>query len=363
MQVKFSQNSGRHARWLLAPMMGMMIMVTMAGSVSVARAQSVSIEIFASRIEALEEGLKDVRGVLEEDLRALRQQIDGKGDIDQGRIEALENQLGKLIDQMRMLNSRLERTLEVTSDNEFRLLRMEKRIESLMRMGIEGDLANAAQAQSQPAAGQTPPATGAGDVPASSLNAQQDTSAGWTIEASKLEEEMQKPAAADQQADTAPEPKAGEAINAGKEAAIAPKPQPEVKSVLPDAAPEEQYRFALGKALQSDLDTAEEAFREFVAANKEHDRLADATFWLGRVQFMKGSFEAAAMTFTEFNTVWPTDSRVEKTTLWIAEAVSTFASKPEVCELLEQLPTLVENPTDSFFDRLGKLKTKSECTS
>jgi TolA-binding protein len=333
------------------------------GVVSTARAQSVSIEIFANRVEALEEGLKDVRGVIEEDMRALRQEIEANGAIDPAKIEMLENQIGKLVDQMRVLNNRLERTLEVASDNEFRLLRMEKRLESLMRLGIEDDLAAAT----------TPSGSGAGDVPSSSLNAQADTSAAWTIEASKLEENLP---ADGQGAAATPATGAGDTAAASTETAPVSErdstatptetqalasAEPAPVSVLPDTSPDEQYRFALGKALQNDLNTAEEAFREFIEKNGEHSRLADATFWLGRVQFMKGAFEQSAMTFTRFNTNWPTDSRLEKTTLWIAEAVSTFASKNEVCDLLQSLPSLVETPTESFFDRLEKLKTSAEC--
>jgi len=332
------------------------------GVVSTARAQSVSIEIFANRVEALEEGLKDVRGVIEEDMRALRQEIEANGAIDPAKIEMLENQIGKLVDQMRVLNNRLERTLEVASDNEFRLLRMEKRLESLMRLGIEDDLAAA-----------SPSGKGAGDVPSSSLNAQADTSAAWTIEASKLEENLPTdgqgaaatPAtgAGDNTAastETAPVSERDSTATPAETQALA-SAEPAPVSVLPDTSPDEQYRFALGKALQNDLNTAEEAFREFIEKNGEHSRLADATFWLGRVQFMKGAFEQSAMTFTRFNTNWPTDSRLEKTTLWIAEAVSTFASKNEVCDLLQSLPSLVETPTESFFDRLEKLKTSAEC--
>jgi len=334
------------------------------GVVTTARAQSVSIEIFATRVEALEEGLKDVRGVIEEDMRALRQELNANGSIDPAKIEMLENQIGKLVDQMRVLNNRLERTLEVASDNEFRLLRMEKRLESLMRLGIEDDLAAAT----------TPSGSGAGDVPSSSLNAQADTSAAWTIEASKLEENLPENGqgaagvAAPETSDNATAAATETAPVSERDSTATPAEtqvlasvEPEPVSVLPDVSPDEQYRFALGKALQNDLTTAEEAFREFIEKNGEHSRLADATFWLGRVQFMKGAFEQSAMTFTRFNTNWPTDSRLEKTTLWIAEAVSTFASKNEVCDLLQSLPSLVETPTESFFDRLEKLKTSAEC--
>ena len=132
-------------------------------------------------------------------------------------------------------------------------------------------------------------------------------------------------------------------------------------SVLPDVSPDEQYRFALGKALQNDLVMAEDALAEFITTNPDHGRTNDATFWLGRVQFMQGSYEQAAMTFTEFNTVWPTDARREKTTLWIAESISYFAPAEEICDLLASLPSLIEDPTDNFFSRLDGLKEKSQC--
>ena len=105
--------------------------------------------------------------------------------------------------------------------------------------------------------------------------------------------------------------------------------------VLPDVSPEEQYRFSLGKALANDLVTAEAAFDEFREVNKGHERFADATFWLGRVQFVQGKYEQAAMTFSEFNTNFPTDNRLVKTTMWIAESVSRFAPREQACEIYE----------------------------
>ena len=55
---------------------------------------------------------------------------------------------------------------------------------------------------------------------------------------------------------------------------------PAEPEVLPAVSPEEQYRFALGRALQNDLETAERAFSEFRIFNVGHERQADATFWL-----------------------------------------------------------------------------------
>ncbi len=134
--------------------------------------------------------------------------------------------------------------------------------------------------------------------------------------------------------------------------------QPEV---LPAVSPEEQYRFALGRALQNDLETAELAFAEFRTFNQGHARQADSIFWLGRVQFMRGEFEKAAMTFSEFNSAYPGDARLVDTTMWIAESVSHFAPPEQACEIYASLPQLIDTPPDTFLAQLSKLSDDANC--
>jgi TolA-binding protein len=144
-----------------------------------------------------------------------------------------------------------------------------------------------------------------------------------------------------------------------EEASVLPaKPE-----ILPDESPDEQYRFALGKALQNDLETAENAFAEFRLFNKGHSREADAAFWLGRVQFMRGSYEKAAMTFSEFNSEYPNDARLVDTTMWIAESVSHFAPQDQACAIYASLPSLLDSPPESFTTQLAKLSAASNCDS
>ncbi|MGC6484478.1 MAG: hypothetical protein ACON4P_02310 [Candidatus Puniceispirillales bacterium] len=321
--------------------------------VAPANAQDTSLELFQSRIMALEEGLKDVRGSLETDLRAIKQKLETSGSASGADMQALNNQIQKLADELASMNNRLERTLSAVSDNEFRLLRMEKRLESLMRLGIDRTLGETAPAG--PAAN-----SGAGAVPGSSLNSSADQSSVWTMNADDLEnslDETAQPATETQPEDVAL------SVPETTEATAEIQPEPEPVRVLPDASPEDQYQFALGKALQNDLATAEQAFEEFTRTHESHERTADAHFWLGRVQFKRGAYEQAVMTFSNFQTQWPNDARVEKTTLWIGEAVSNFATQDDVCELLSSLPSFVPNPTESFFVRLDKLKTQSACGS
>ena len=59
-----------------------------------ALAQS-SIEIFQDKLIAVEEGLKDIRSVVEEDFRALKQSLEDSEDVDSDEVRALENRLEK----------------------------------------------------------------------------------------------------------------------------------------------------------------------------------------------------------------------------------------------------------------------------
>lgn len=299
------------------------------------------------RIESLEESIKDIRRVLEEDLRELRQSAGGGG-LSSGDVERLLSRLADLSDQVAALNGRLERTIEVAGDNEFRMLRLERRVDNLIRAGVE----QAPGAGQQAAGG--PVGTGTGDIPSSNLSAQVDQEAQWTIGNRTLQREL-----SNNRSDSGDSRDAGSNTrNTVRLAATGAA----AGSVLPDSDPEEQYKFALGKALQNDLEVAEQAFGEFTSRHAGHALMADASFWLGRVQFMRGSYEKAVKTFSDFNTQWPDDARIEKTTLWIGESVPHFATREEVCELLELLPSQVSDPTDGFHDRIDSLKAESNCT-
>ena len=93
-------------------------------------------------------------------------------------------------------------------------------------------------------------------------------------------------------------------------------------SILPNVSEEEQYRYALGRAIQNDYITAEKAFIEFKNLNPDHVRASDSLFWLGRVQFMQGFYEKSAMTISEFNSMYSADPRIPETTLLIAPTIS-----------------------------------------
>ncbi|MEK9790332.1 MAG: hypothetical protein VW542_05045, partial [Alphaproteobacteria bacterium] len=102
------------------------------------------------RLDLLETDLRDMRGILETDVRNLKMQITQLGNnassgetATTAEIRDLRDQIERLADAVAMTSRRMERTLELTSDMEFRLLRMEKRLQTLMNLGGD-ELARAA---------------------------------------------------------------------------------------------------------------------------------------------------------------------------------------------------------------------------
>jgi TolA-binding protein len=340
------------------------------------------------RMDIIEAGLKDVRGILESDLREIKMKVEQMqsssseaGTSQTADLIALRDQMEKLGDMLAMTNRRMERTLEITSDTEFRLLRLEKRMQTLLMLG--GDDAAAALVQQD--------TIGAGEAAAVQMSRDVDTGiSSWSVEENSLNDALANvegdnatsgASAVDENAGLAQAGSAdtgstdnGSADTGSTESALAAgdnailanaettgETEPAQPEVLPAVSPEEQYRFALGRALQNDLETAELAFSEFRTFNKGHARQADSIFWLGRVQFMRGEFEKAAMTFSEFNSAYPGDARLVDTTMWIAESVSHFAPPEQACEIYASLPQLIDTPPGTFLAQLSKLSDDANC--
>ena len=328
----------------------------------------------SQRLDLLETDLRDMRGILETDLRNLKMQIQQLGNnaasgetATTAEIRDLRDQVERLADAVAMTSRRMERTLEMNSDMEFRLLRMEKRLQTLMTMGGD-ELANAAVEDDTIAAGDSGEVSMTRDLDSGEIT--------WQMSATKLNEQMNANAGVGDNAtaaqatdlasagalpadsDTAGnvDNSTGEAAPAAVAPAVPPKPE-----ILPDAAPEEQYNFALQRAMQNDLETAEAAFAEFRAINGDHPRQADALFWLGRIQFLREQFDLAAMTFSEFNSAYPDDARIVDTTMWIAEAVSRFAPADQACAIYASLPNLLDSPPERFTERLAALSQAANC--
>lgn len=319
------------------------------------------------RMDTIENGLKDIRGTLEVELRDIRTKLEqlsaaalagqSEASVD---VKQFQAELARLNDSIDILNQRVSRTLELTSDVEFRVLRLEKRMQTLM--SLSGEELTEQLAQQDVSAAQAPPSVSIG----------RDTDTGdtvWKIEQDELDAHLDSDNKTLAETDNTTEAKpADESLAQTDTTAPQPEPedapeQPQAPQYLPDASPEEQYRFALARALQNDLKTAENAFVEFGELHPEHERAVDALFWQGRVQFIQGEFEMAATTFSKFNALHSNDPRISDTTLWIAESVAKFANPEQACAIYENLAQFLDQPPESFVSRIAELSASAGCSS
>ena len=142
----------------------------------------------SQRLDLLETDLRDMRGTLETDLRTLKMQITQLGNnaasgetANTAEISDLRDQVERLVDSVAMIDRRMQRMLEMNSDMEFRLLRMEKRLQTLMSMGGD-ELANAAVQDDTIAAGEGGEVSMSRDADSGEIT--------WQMSASKLDEQM-----------------------------------------------------------------------------------------------------------------------------------------------------------------------------
>jgi len=133
--------------------------------------------------------------------------------------------------------------------------------------------------------------------------------------------------------------------------------------ILNKTNPEENYNVALDFAVNLDFVNAEKAFKEFLIVHKDSNKVADAQYWLGRVYFAQSKFEEAAITFAEFNSVFPNDARFQETTLLIAESAVNFAPKNQLCDILKQSLEFMINPSEKFTNRINVLKNENQCNA
>lgn len=335
------------------------------------------------RMDLLEDGLKGVRGTIEMELQNIRTEIESLAASSianqsgaSSDVKSIQGELAKLADNIAIVSQRINNTLNLYSDIEFRILRLEKRLNTLLSLSSDEVVDKLAQGEVS--------AAGAGPSVAMSRDAKTGQTV-WTIDKEQLEEQLaQDNASRDETAQTTPDAAENSAIeespaepNAENPLEVADvQPQSDITaqsqtqeaveaspSILPDASSEDQFRFALTRALQNDLETAEKAFIEFSELYPEHERSADALFWLGRVQFIQGEFEKSATTFSKFNALYSTDPRLPDTTLWIAESVSKFAAPEQACDIYDNLGKFLDQPPESFVARLKELSDGANCSS
>ena len=352
--MKQIMNSSRHMISALAAM------IMMCGfSISAAQAQNVDKSTLGDmqlRIIAIENTLRDLNARVENDLFALRQNMESGSNAEEvlRRVDEKLNSINNISNELISLNNKIQRTLQLATDNEFRLLQLEAKIQSIMRLSAGIDLSD----QSQDGASALSPETGSTQAlnePADATNPDgtdnmdtgSENSTEWTLPKSQIELDTEEEITG--------------AANPPATSLEVTSPEPTLPSLLPEGTEIEQYEFAKNLMHENKLAEAEAALIEFNTRYPESDLSADVNFWIGRVQFVQGEHQRSLKTMTNFIQTWPEEPRRVEVLMWIAESFSVTRPKEESCNFFNKLLLAVEDPPQKLTTRLARLKDKAGC--
>ena len=295
------------------------------------------------RIDALENALKNLRGIVEVDLSSIKNEINkinskidnikssnnSNQPTDVNNISGVEQELSILKDKIRLIDSRFNSTLDLIGKSEIRIMRLESFITSSSIS--EKKISN-------------------NNIPSSNLK----------------DNELQTNN--DFSPNTAPSIETGDVEVSSNDSGTlgllsldSDNTDEVIKRILPDATPEEQFKFALELALKRKYDEAELALNEFMTINSTHERNKDAHYWYGGVLFKQKKYEDSAFSDIDFNDKYPDDPRTVDTTLRIAQAMSYVAPPEQACTVFENSLNFIVDPPERFVRKINELKADKAC--
>ena len=342
------------------------------------------------KTQQIENELRDLRGSISDDMQDIRARLsdivarmDDQTIEDKKAIQKSISSLASLEDTISLLEQRMRRTIEMSSDLDFRIIRLENKLQTLLSLSTENSSSSNANLQDMSKQTLDDPKQQSDSI----SNLVSSDGSTWLIDQQKLDKNLTQAAS-----DMVPVSDDVDALlvsqNANSDIASQIETddgndnntaslftevsssqqdmaQADGKSAgqynLPEGTIEEQYNFAVKLALAKKLDEAAKAFEAINATYPDEPRAADSLFFLGRVQYMQKQFELAAYSFSEFNINYPNDSRLVDSTLFLAKSVGEFADPEQACPIFKSLPELLEEKPQSFLNEMQLLLDKKQC--
>ena len=295
------------------------------------------------KIDALENALKNLRGIVEVDLSSINNEINkinskiddiklnnnSNQSVGIDNISGVEQELSILKDKIRLIDSRFNSTLDLIGKSEIRIMRLESFITSSSITEkkisnnniLSSNLKNNELQTNNDISPNKAPSIETGDVEVSSNDS--GTLGLLSLDSDNSDEVIQR--------------------------------------ILPDATPEEQFKFSLELALKRKYDEAELALNEFMTINPSHERNKDAHYWYGGVLFKQKKYEDSAFSDIDFNDKYPDDPRTVDTTLRIAQAMSYVAPPEQACTVFENSLNFIVDPPERFVRKINELKADKAC--
>ncbi|MEL0242748.1 MAG: tol-pal system protein YbgF [Pelagibacteraceae bacterium] len=135
----------------------------------------------------------------------------------------------------------------------------------------------------------------------------------------------------------------------------------EVKEILPNKSPEEQYKFATGLIKVGDYDQAELALREFVKKNPNHKLAGNAQYWYAETFYIRQLYHDAAAAYLDGYQKYPQSSKGPQNLLKLGVTLSELGEKDQGCQMLDGIKKQYPKAKQSVIQKAKYEKKKYKC--
>ena len=134
------------------------------------------------------------------------------------------------------------------------------------------------------------------------------------------------------------------------------------EKILPDEAPEQQYKFAASFLKVGDYSTAERAFREFVTSNPEHKLAGNAQFWYAETFRIRQLYTDAATAYLEGYQKYPKGEKAPINLLKLGVSMVQIGEKEQGCKMIEGVEKQYPKANQSVLQKAKYESKKFECS-
>ena len=133
------------------------------------------------------------------------------------------------------------------------------------------------------------------------------------------------------------------------------------EKILPDATPEEQYKFAVSFIKVGDYETAEFALREFVDSNPQHELAGNAQYWYGETFRVRQLYQDAATAYLDGYQKYPKSNKAPVNLLKLGVMLVQIGEKEQGCSMILGVKTQYPEANQSVIQKAEYEKKKFNC--
>lgn len=140
-----------------------------------------------------------------------------------------------------------------------------------------------------------------------------------------------------------------------------PPAGPEVAAIEPTGDPGTDYERAYSSILSGDYDTAEAAFRQFLATYPDDALAPDAQYWLGESLFVRAQYRDAANEFLAGYKAYPKSAKAPDSLLKLGLSLAGLGEREAACRTFDAVLKQYPDASNALRQRVKFEQSSASC--